>query len=410
MKEIKVLDRYDVMQNEDSLFGYYAWPTVSRLQDGRLVVVASGFRRAHVCPFGKTVISFSEDEGKTWSFPTPIIDTPLDDRDGGILVYGDNNVIVNSFNGSIESQRVWLRWRKYDYDQMPEGPAKEIERLDMEFCHAYLNLLEKCDGVKRDLDTNGYCGSALSTHQEKYFGSTFRVSHDGAKSFGPIRYSPITNPHGPFATKDGRVLYVGTPIGDYAHPVQDKRVRLCEILPDESVVEIGAIPEIFDNEGNKLAWSEPHAIELNDGRILVHIRVEKPGVDYGIFTIYQSISSDGGKTFSNPKPVPLTKESKEQVDPNFVGAPPYIYRHSSGALISLLSMRVGEVCLRALISYDEGETWELYRLLSIDGQRDVGYPSAIELEDGTLYTTYYAHKDMSSPATIMAIRWELPKK
>ncbi|MBQ8552488.1 MAG: hypothetical protein IJ428_06720 [Clostridia bacterium] len=52
-----------VMHNPDSRHNYFAWPTVTRLQNGKLAVVASGFRLFHVCPFGKTVISYSEDDG-----------------------------------------------------------------------------------------------------------------------------------------------------------------------------------------------------------------------------------------------------------------------------------------------------------------------------------------------------------
>ena len=78
-----------VMSNPDGKHKYFGWPTAARLQNGKIAVVASGFRLAHVCPFGKTVISYSEDEGQTFTKPSPVIDTPLDDRDGGILAYGE---------------------------------------------------------------------------------------------------------------------------------------------------------------------------------------------------------------------------------------------------------------------------------------------------------------------------------
>lgn len=46
------------------------------------------FRLRHVCPFGKGIICYSYDEGKTWTKPAVVIDTPLDDRDCGIVAYG----------------------------------------------------------------------------------------------------------------------------------------------------------------------------------------------------------------------------------------------------------------------------------------------------------------------------------
>ena len=48
-------------------FGYFGWPSVARTEDGTLWAVASGFRFWHVCPWGRTVLFKSTDEGKTWS-------------------------------------------------------------------------------------------------------------------------------------------------------------------------------------------------------------------------------------------------------------------------------------------------------------------------------------------------------
>ena len=102
--KIKLLGQVrTVMSNPDSKHNYFGWPTAVRLQNGKIAVVASGFRLGHVCPFGKTVISYSEDEGETFTYPAPVIDTPLDDRDGGILAYGKSGVIVTSFNNTRES-------------------------------------------------------------------------------------------------------------------------------------------------------------------------------------------------------------------------------------------------------------------------------------------------------------------
>ena len=50
-----------------------------------MLVVFSGDRDAHVCPWGKVQLLRSRDGGATWSDPVSICDTPLDDRDAGIL-------------------------------------------------------------------------------------------------------------------------------------------------------------------------------------------------------------------------------------------------------------------------------------------------------------------------------------
>ena len=46
-------------------FGYFGWPTLARMDDGTLLVASSGLRSEHVCPWGKTVLNESHDNGHT---------------------------------------------------------------------------------------------------------------------------------------------------------------------------------------------------------------------------------------------------------------------------------------------------------------------------------------------------------
>ena len=62
---------------------YVAWPTIAK-RNGELLVVFSGDRE-DVCPYGKTELIRSDDQGETWSEPRIINNTPLDDRDAGIV-------------------------------------------------------------------------------------------------------------------------------------------------------------------------------------------------------------------------------------------------------------------------------------------------------------------------------------
>jgi len=78
-------------------FGYFGWPTIARMDDGSLVAAASGLRNAHVCPFGRSVFFRSRDEGKTWSSPTVVNDSPLDDRDTGIVCVGGQKLLMSWF-------------------------------------------------------------------------------------------------------------------------------------------------------------------------------------------------------------------------------------------------------------------------------------------------------------------------
>lgn len=94
-----------VMPKRDTVFGYHGWPSVCRGPKGDLIAVCSGLRLAHVCPFGKVILSRSFDEGKTWTRPQIIIDTPLDDRDAGMTAFNGDQLIVTSFNHYIDIQK-----------------------------------------------------------------------------------------------------------------------------------------------------------------------------------------------------------------------------------------------------------------------------------------------------------------
>ena len=45
---------------------YFGWPSVAKLADGTIVTGASGLRRGHVCPWGRSVVAYSKDGGETY--------------------------------------------------------------------------------------------------------------------------------------------------------------------------------------------------------------------------------------------------------------------------------------------------------------------------------------------------------
>lgn len=344
--EVKV-----IMSNPESRHRYFAWPTVARLQNGKLAVVASGFRLKHICPFGKTVISYSEDEGETYTLPAAVIDTVLDDRDGGILAFGERSVIVTSFNNKVEMQR------RRKQDNTP-------------YSDAYLDLL-------------------TPEEEEAAFGSTFRISHDCGVTFGPIHKSPVTSPHGPLALPDGDLLWLGSTLNC-------TRIEAHRIKADGSMEKVGDVPPI-EFDGTVSSVSEPYAFLLEDGSIIGHIRVGTP------LSIYQTKSYDMGKTWTTPKAITTPAG----------GAPSHIMRHSSGVLIASIGFR-GEPSatppfgVRILFSHDNGEHWsEPQMLYSTEETTDLGYPSTVELQDGSLLTVFYARPERKAAAVIMQQKWRI---
>lgn len=133
--KIKFLsDLKTILSNPNSHHNYFAWPSLVRLKNGNIAVASSGFRLKHICPFGKSVIAFSKEEGKTYSAPTPIIDTVLDDRDAGLCPFGDSGLILTSFNTTVELQRICAENNPYVLAYLDQiTPEEEAHYLGATF-------------------------------------------------------------------------------------------------------------------------------------------------------------------------------------------------------------------------------------------------------------------------------------
>ena len=132
---------------------------------------------------------------------------------------------------------------------------------------------------------------------------------------------------------------------------------------------------------------EPHAIELQDGRIWMLIRTNKG-------FLYESFSNDFGTTWSAPIPSSFISSD----------SPASTVRLSDGSIIVLWNSNQryddkrsyaagGREVLHAAISKDDGKSWKGFReiMTSINskspvvrGDRGTAYPSAIELPNGKL--------------------------
>ena len=134
---------------------------------------------------------------------------------------------------------------------------------------------------------------------------------------------------------------------------------------------------------------------MPDGKIICHIRAEND--DDKLFTLFQTVSYDNGATWSNVK----------QIVKDDSGAPSHIMRHSSGLLIAAFSHRAMPCGIHMIYSTDDGESWsEEYTLYENHETDDLGYPSTIELADGSLLTVFYARDNEEVPAVIMQQKWK----
>lgn len=226
------------------------------------------------------------------------------------------------------------------------------------------------------------------------------VSEDGGYNFGKIKKAPVSCPHGPSLMPDGRLIYVGNKNFEKDGCCYPQ----CYITDANGDFEY--VSEIENNleeyYGKKPTLEEPYTLVLPSGKIIVHLRSDTyhpDGGDKNMFTVYQSVSDDDGKTFSAPKMI---------FDNNRFGAPAHLLLLKDGTIISALSVRDEPYGVKIIASKDEGESWENLGFLYINGvSADLGYPCSVQLNDGNILMVFYAHNTKGAPAEIMQIIWNL---
>lgn len=372
MKTIKIAGKHGIISRvTDGAFRYHGWPTIAKLTDGTLAVGCSAHRMWHVCPFGKNYLYLSKNEGKTWSAPIVVNDSWMDERDVGLCALPNNGLLMTWFNHNydiLEHRAVSL--------------ARNYTPEEMVFAHAYRAV-------------------SIQDANAKY-GCHVRISNDGGLTWEEETRLTISSPHGPTMLNDGTLLYFAkTSERDLDGNLYPVRPIVAWNSTDggKTWSEIGRPPEPVD-----VGWEgcfEPHAIQLPSGRIVGVIRYENEKV----LTMYVTYSDDGGKTWTTPQPMGTD------------GAPPHLMRHSSGALLCSYGRRTpGDYSERVLVSWDDGESWSMDVCINDQAPDwDLGYPSTVELEDGSLMTVYYQkyvdeNGKADNKASLLYTVWNLPER
>ena len=173
---------------------YHGWPTLARLRNAELVLAYSGGRDAHVCPFGRVEWMRSRDGGRTWSWPEVLLDSPIDDRDSGVLETASGSLLVTTFTSLA-------------YETVLKGAsgwaAEKLERWQA------ANLRATPEQRSALLDT------------------WMLRSTDGGMTWSAPYRVPVNSPHGPTQLADGRLLYAGKQLWQAA-----QKVGVCESTDD----------------------------------------------------------------------------------------------------------------------------------------------------------------------------------
>jgi hypothetical protein len=343
--------------SQDSSY-YHGWPTLTRRENGELWVVYSGGRAGHICPFGQVAAMTSRDNGKSWSRSRVLHDSPMDDRDAGILETTKGTLIVTTFTSlayeplleKAEREQSWTPEKLALWKATRDQLSPEVRRAQLG------------EWVLRSV--NG-----------------------GISWSNPIR-SLVNSPHGPIQLKDGRLLYAGKKLW-----TPENEIGVCESQDDGQTWQwLSTIPT-REGDGAARGYHELHVVEAADGTLLVHIR--NHNANNALETL-QTESADGGKTWTEPHSIGVW------------GMPSHLLRLRDGRLLMTYGHRRVPFGNQARVSTDNGKTWGEPIIISNDGiGGDLGYPSTAELADGTFLTVWYEGMKDPKLAVLRQARWKL---
>ncbi len=352
---------------------YQGWPSACA-GDGNTLYAVSSVRIAHIDPYGCIGFYKSVDGGKTWEGPEIIADTPVDDRDAGIVYLGNGKILVSWFTRAVSNYMPGGQWDAWQKSVTDEQKAATLEKLE-------------------DLP-------ALEKEQLSYV----MLSEDGGKTWNEPTMVPVSAPHGPSLMNDGKTLiYFGDPHGaKYCGFENFKSGSFYMIVSTDwgkTWRHQATIPLV---QTSSYGFDEPYVLQLKDGSFIAGVRAQVKDSGNEGLCIFTTHSQDGRNW------TPLEKLE------GVVGTPPHFFQTEEGVLVLTYSYRVNPAGVHGRLSYDGGYTWTDEFVLSDcvkANNWDLGYPCTTQLPDGTLITVYYS-LSMSGDSfkSILYTRWKLVEK
>jgi len=293
----------------------------------------------HIGVEGRLDWIHSEDGGRSWSKPVVVVDSRWDDRNPALGQMADGTIVVGYAEAST-----------YDAQGRWDTKAGSYE----------LFYATSKDGGKTWSEKQKlYCGPLMN-------GSAFgRIIHD----------------------RRGTALMAiyGDRDPSYAGPDKLK----ADARDFSGIIRSRDNARTWDDFSLILAGHNEASLQLlPDGKIIAVVRTED-----GALSVTES--ADDGYHWSVPRK--LTKRGQHPGD---------ICLLKSGTLLVTYGNRLRPYGVGCVVSRDAGKNWDYeHRLmLAWDSQNtDCGYPSTLQLDDGTILTMYYSVGTKSLPDAAQAL-------
>lgn len=330
---------------------YHITPWLTRLNNGELIVTMREAHkrpkhlRGHVDPTARGVLVRSRDGGRTWGEKVIVDDETWrfsQTEDVPQVQLSDGSLVLNLYSWTLAMLPTFFRT-----PADPDGPTKPwIPQLD---------------------------------------GLSLKRSSDDGRTWTPRE--PIRMPGFPGLVARCPVLEL--PNGDW---LLVTGFRPSVRVPERGSREYPYVAHLIRSSDKGKTWSKPqllaedpahdmHFIEsgvtrLRNGKIILMHRTEN--------YLYQSDSTDGGRTFSKPRKTPMW------------GWVAHLLELGDGRILCTYGHRRAPFGVRATISKDGGATWDIANEIILrddGGDTDLGYPSSVEFDGGRVLTVYWFNQE-----------------
>jgi len=303
------------------------FPVLIKLREGSIAAVVRG-GAPHIGIGGRLDFIRSTDGGRSWSAPTVIVDSKWDDRNPAFGQMPDGTIVC----AYAEAQT---------YNEKGEWDTKAGEYIDF-----YVTSADN--------------GKTWSEKQKLFVGPV-----RGGSPYGKI-----------VVTEDGTALMSVYGSADPDWTGEPK-------VPDGATQLVG----IVRSRDNGRTWGDFSFVSTRDHNETALLALTSQHLlaaarTYSLGNVELLESLDGGRTWGDAKPV--TEKSQHPAD---------LIRLTDGKLQMTYGNRREPLGCSAILSSDSGRTWDYAHRVMVGWtcvSSDCGYPSSVQLDDGTIVTLYYS--------------------
>ena len=360
-------------------FAYCAHAHAAVAADGTWLVV---FNRAPRRPFilhppedplFRNVLVRSNDEGTTWSAPQVVPGYDYSGTECAGLTVLRNGVVLLS------------QWR---FDWYPLGLAKTFaDQSPLSYPERFMKGWLR--SPEHDASHLAHLAPEELAPWVRGGGRTYvHLSGDHGVSFAKrieIGTAPFSGGYGMRSAVElanGAIILLLSDIPNYR--------QVFAVRSDDGGLSWSRPTLVASGAGHE--FEEPAIIRCRSGKLIALLR------DNTTRYLHQVDSHDDGASWSSPRKTAIA------------GYPAHLLALHDGRLLMTYGWRQPDFGIRAVVSPDEGESWDAHSTIRIRGglpNKNLGYPATLAIGGDGFYTAYYA-EDGAGCTCIMGTRWKLP--